>query len=643
MQRLLVILAVLLTMLAPSPASAQSSDDSAESELAERHAPIVYVGAQDEWCDTDGESFEPAPVDIVLDNPEVFLRQVGNGDPVAMRGPGAADVFELGSGWYLDFPGDALEPGCTFEHDARKFTAGRRSVVYAHVATQADRPDMLGLQYWLFWYHNTAKNNHEGDWEFVQLLFDVGTAEEALETDPIAIGFAQHEGGESSDWTDEKLEREGPRPVVYAARGSHASYFDQALYLGRSGAEGFGCDNTDAPVRRVDPQAILLPNEVTDPSDPYAWLSFEGRWGQRESGFFNGPTGPAAKARWYEPIRWHEQLRDSSVVIPGGDEYGNRVLTTFCTVVEQGSTLLTRAVRSPAIALAALAAALYVVVSFGRNTTWSPVVTQPLRHDRAMGQILRAAIAHWSRHPRVMLRLGLVAVPVSVIVSLVGLVVLQVPFVDDLVTLAGSRSGTSLMISLFVSGFGSVVTFIIVSAAMVTHVLAVGQGSEQRSRDPLDLYRPVLDSWRQLLSASMRAAVIVVVLFISIIGIPAALRQIVRYQVTPHVVMAERLGGRSALERSAALIRGHWWWTASLVAFIHLTIGSLATLFALMVLVAVPSIPIWLFNLFTSVVFVMTVPLGATIMAYLYGNLAAQQERPTSHIEPTEGERVVMS
>ena len=41
-------------------------------------------------------------------------------------------------GWYLDFPGDALEPGCIFEQDFRRFFDGR-SVVYAHVATQARR------------------------------------------------------------------------------------------------------------------------------------------------------------------------------------------------------------------------------------------------------------------------------------------------------------------------------------------------------------------------------------------------------------------------------------------------------------------------------------------------------------------------
>jgi hypothetical protein len=36
------------------------------------------VTPQDHNCDTSGEPFRPSSVDIVLDNPEVFLRQVGN-------------------------------------------------------------------------------------------------------------------------------------------------------------------------------------------------------------------------------------------------------------------------------------------------------------------------------------------------------------------------------------------------------------------------------------------------------------------------------------------------------------------------------------------------------------------------------------
>jgi len=90
--------AVLLTIAVPGVADAQEATD-VEQQLAERFAPVVMVTPQDHNCDTSGEPFRPSSVDIVLDNPEVFLRQVGNDDPVAMSAPSAADIYDRREGW----------------------------------------------------------------------------------------------------------------------------------------------------------------------------------------------------------------------------------------------------------------------------------------------------------------------------------------------------------------------------------------------------------------------------------------------------------------------------------------------------------------------------------------------------------------
>ncbi len=55
----------------------------------------------------------------------------------------------------------------------------------------------------------------------------------------------------------------------------------------------------------------MLPDTVDDPDDPLAWLMFDGRWGERRAGSFNGPTGPTDKERWTEPIDWQNGLRSS--------------------------------------------------------------------------------------------------------------------------------------------------------------------------------------------------------------------------------------------------------------------------------------------------------------------------------------------
>src|SRR5262245_52401448 len=132
-----------------SPTATVGAQDDDTQELADRYAPIMMLRTQEGDCDPDGEPFAPMSVDALLDNPQVLLRQVGRGDPVMMRAPGAADLADLGEGFYLDFPGDALRPGCLYEQDYGRLAAGQPSVVYAHVAQQADRPDRLALQYWL--------------------------------------------------------------------------------------------------------------------------------------------------------------------------------------------------------------------------------------------------------------------------------------------------------------------------------------------------------------------------------------------------------------------------------------------------------------------------------------------------------------
>jgi hypothetical protein len=319
------------------PSPSQEVIDPAAVALAERFAPIIMLKQQEEPCDTEGEPFVPMPVDLVLDNPEIALRQMGIENPTVMRSPGAGDLYELGEGFFLDFPGSSLTPGCIYERDFDKYFASSSATVYAHVVQQPDEPELVFVQYWFYWYYNDWNNKHESDWEGITLKFEASSVAEALETEPVAVGYSQHEGGERADWDDPKLTREGDRPVVYSSARSHASYYGSALYLGRAASEGFGCDDTTGPSERVSPDVVVLPDSVDDPSDPLAWLEYRGRWGERQQGSFNGPTGPAAKDRWLEPAPWFEELRASSVVIPAGDSSGVTVIDAFCGAVERGS------------------------------------------------------------------------------------------------------------------------------------------------------------------------------------------------------------------------------------------------------------------------------------------------------------------
>ena len=143
---LLILLAAIV--LADSGGAAAQEAGSAEQELAEKWAPIVQIREQEEECDRDGEGWEPTNVDIVLGNPEVVLRDVD--DEVVVEGPTAADLFGLGEGYYLDFPGNSIRPGCDYERDFLRFKeeTGTPPTIYSHIVSQSDKPGLLAVQYW---------------------------------------------------------------------------------------------------------------------------------------------------------------------------------------------------------------------------------------------------------------------------------------------------------------------------------------------------------------------------------------------------------------------------------------------------------------------------------------------------------------
>ena len=281
-------------------ASASAAAVTPEQQLADRYAPVVMLKKQSAACDSDGEQFVPAPVAVVLGNPAVKLvrgpAHGQSGFTTIASGPTAAQVAGLGGDYYLDLPGDPLHPGCTYEKASRELMQGRKPTAYAHVVSEPGVPG-VALQYWFFWYFNQFNDVHEGDWERIQLAWDgTSSVDAALARAPDRIALAQHGGGELSAWDSSKLESDGDHPVVYPAAGSHANYYDAALYLGtgQNGA-GFGCDDSLGPSSRTAVGTVVVP-DGTATTGQFAWLSYEGKWGQYKPGLNNGPDGPPSMA-----------------------------------------------------------------------------------------------------------------------------------------------------------------------------------------------------------------------------------------------------------------------------------------------------------------------------------------------------------
>jgi hypothetical protein len=616
--RLIAVLAVaVLALVTAPPAAADLADETA---LAERHAPVVRLVEQTEECGP-GEPYEPLDVDLLFEESTVALRGPWNVADLVAIGPSASDIAGLWE-YHLDFPGNALEPGCTYELWARRLSDGHDPTVFAHVVSDPAYPGRLALQYWLFYAYNDWNNLHEGDWEMIQLVFDAADASEALTRDPVEVAYSQHEGAERADWGDEKLELvDGTRPVVHPAAGSHANFYDEALFLGSSAEQGVGCDDTRGPTRELRPAVMTIPSEPAAAAAAFPWITFEGRWGELQPAFYNGPTGPNDKLQWTEPIAWSEGWRDRSYTVPAGGAFGPQATDFFCTVIGGGSRALVQLVNHP-VELGLLIGAIVLLVAYGiSRATWRPVAPLRIARRRSWGQVLSAAARMYVARGRLVIGIGLVIVPVSLLIALLQGLVLGAA---NVVGVQPGGEGNGLLV-FFVFAISTSLTLLglgFVQAATARALVAVDGGE---SIGPVHAYRLALASVRPLIRALLVAVPVVSLLAGSVFLLPIAIWLAGKWALIAPVAELERTSALGALRRSAQLVRRRWLKVTSLIVVggaLALVAGPLVG----MLLILVTDAPFWLVNVVAGFVYAVTMPLVALATAYAYFDARVRDE-----------------
>ena len=260
----------------------------------------------------------------------------------------------------------------------------------------------------------------------IQILFDAADAAEALAEQPVSVGYSQHEGAEGADWDDEKLELvDGRRPVVYPAAGSHANFFDPALFVGSSGEQGVGCDDTRGPHLELEPKVVTIPSDASAAGADLPWLTFEGRWGELQDAFFNGPTGPNMKTQWTEPLTWSEGWRPRAYAVPTSGVFGTGATDFFCQAVETGSRGLVKFLRNPGLTLLVLAVLVALAWFGAARATWRPSRAAPPRAAaNAGGRCSPPPAACTSSAHALFLGIGILLIPLGIVISIVQALVL---------------------------------------------------------------------------------------------------------------------------------------------------------------------------------------------------------------------------
>ncbi len=616
-----------LAVAAPAAAApAPASGGTPAQRLVHAYSPRLVIREQEHPpCETTAEQYEATTVGTVLGNPAVTLTRIApNGrEVVVKRGPTAADIARLGEGFHLNLPGDPLGDTCVYARDFAKLKREGRApaATYAHIAREAGHPGFV-LQYWFFWYFNQFNDLHEGDWEGMQITFpDASGPRQALAEGPDEIALFQHAGGEKANWESGKVEKEGTHPVVYPAAGSHATFYDSAIYLqnGRRGS-GVGCDNTTAPHRKIAVRPILVPTHP-GPASPFRWLDYEGRWGQKEQSFNNGPTGPSTKRSWLEPFAWMEGIRTTSPTLPVGSVLGPTVSDAFCGTVADVTSFLNASQRTPWILWAFPIAFALLVALIAWRTRWRPVDLSLLRAPRAFGQIVVTAVRLYWRHWRAFVPIGL-----SAILIVGGLRALSWLLTGgDTGRSLDSRSGVSglhVAVGEVLAGIGLPVASAVVAAVAI---VAVGQVAEGGTTSFAAAYRGMWRRFRRVVGAELLAMLMLLAMAITIVGIPFAAWKYVGWLFVQQQILFENRTVREAFRGSSGVVRGRWWYTLRVAAFFWLvsTIAGPILGFALIF----TYLPLLLINAIGTVVFALLIPYVTIGQTLLYYDLEALGEK----------------
>lgn len=292
-------LVALASVLAPGSGAGQPAPPRAD-ELLRRHVPIVVLHP--------AERFSPVPVEGFLADSDLQRRTASGWEMIQESLPAGGSDLRLDQRLCSAREGPAATP-CYAEAEQAH---GAGPVVYGAARRSRDRID---LQYWLFYPHNPYSaapglwQVHEGDWEAVSVIVDVSGR-------PLHVGYSQHSRGVRREWA--KAPKQGARPLVYVALGSHANYPDagiqifdprvvERLFISIIRQSG------GRPIDRTGRGRVVRPALARVNREDPMWMRFAGRWGEDEylrvpggqpvpTGG-GGPRGPVFHDQWRRPVR----------------------------------------------------------------------------------------------------------------------------------------------------------------------------------------------------------------------------------------------------------------------------------------------------------------------------------------------------
>jgi hypothetical protein len=244
-----------------------------------------------------------------------------------------------------------------------------------------------------------------------------------------------------------------------------------------------------------------------------------------------------------------------------------------------------------------------------------------LRKQRRLGEVLTDSFnilfAHWRQ-------LAIISVPVVVANIAFSLVILAITEAlptneEDWTTDEAVRfvllTGSALLVS---------VPIIFVLQQLVTGgaVEYLDEMDKDNMIAPAEALDRAQGNLGPLIGATLRAAFIVFLFCITIVGIPWGIYRAIRWVFLSQVIMIEGLSGEAVLARSAELVAGRWWNTLGRLLVVGLVVGIPVGLLQQALIEAAPGV---VGTILSSATGFITVPFGIIGLSLMFFDLRARK------------------
>ena len=236
-----------------------------------------------------------------------------------------------------------------------------------------------------------------------------------------------------------------------------------------------------------------------------------------------------------------------------------------------------------------------------------------LRQRRDLGQLIEAAATLYLQNAAPLVIIAAVVVPLGLASA-----IFQTTIKDD-VTAA---------VVVAVLGLAQLIVSLLAGAALIA---AIGEIDSGRKADFSQAYDAAFARFWTLAGALLRVFVIVLLLFITVVGIPWAIRQAVRWIFVQQAIILEGANVDAALRSSSEAVIGSWWRTLG-ISIVIAVIGSVPAVIAGALFRLAPVLVSGTVN---AAVNAALLPFFVIATTMLYFDLKARKETASSTAEPS--------